>query len=234
MAALAHNDRVTPTVLAGCGGCLLLVVVAVVLLWVAASKTGLLPVPFPGVDTSPPAPSRTVEPSSAVDISKVIASAAMKSIGRGEGVEVVLTEGMLTALLRQTMEASGDVVVAERVQVAIENGGPVELYIPIVVQGRETVAIVRVLPTVVDGQPRIDIERLQLGRLRIPVFLTGNLTQKLTDTVLPDGFVNVNGSVRVDEKTAEGQAGVRITDVSLTQGAMTIRASVDPKALLNL
>ncbi len=219
MAALAHNDRVTPTVLAGCGGCLLLVVAVVVLLWVAASKTGLLPVPFPGVDTSPPAPSRTVEPSSAVDISKVIANAAMKAIGRGEGVEVEFTEGMLTALLRQTMKTVGDTVVAQRVQVAIENGGPVELYIPLMVRGRETVAIVSVVPTIQDGQPDIDIQRLQLGRLRIPLLLTAGTAQRGVNLFLDDALTQVQGAVR-------------ITDMSLTQGTITIRASVDPQALL--
>ncbi len=225
MAPLAHNDRVTPTILAGCGGCLLLMVAAVVILWIALTKTGLMPVPFPGVNAAAPAPTRIVEPALTADISKVIASAAIKSIGKEEGMEIAFTEGMLTALLRQTT-AAGDMVISERVQVAIQDGGPVELYVPIKINGsngalsgRETVAMVQVTPSMINGQINLDIKRLQLGRLRIPLLLTAGIAQRAVDLF-------------VDSELDDVGKSVRITDIVLTDGAMTIKAAVDPKALL--
>jgi len=81
------------------------------------------------------------------------------------------------------------------------------------------VAIVSVVPTIQDGQPDIDIQRLQLGRLRIPLLLTAGTAQRGVNLFLDDALTQVQGAVR-------------ITDMSLTQGTITIRASVDPQALL--
>ena len=117
-------------------------------------------------------------------------------------------------------------VISERVQVAIQDGGPVELYVPIKINGsngalsgRETVAMVQVTPSMINGQINLDIKRLQLGRLRIPLLLTAGIAQRAVDLF-------------VDSEIDDVGKSVRITDIVLTDGAMTIKAAVDPKALL--
>lgn len=164
-------------VLAGFG---LMVAVTIVFLYVSFLKTGLA-----GNSVASFEPTRVVDTgdSTLQTVKNDLVASALRSL-KGGNTQIVVTEEMLTLILREDMplESEQDGLDISRSQVAIGDG-VLEVFIPFE-RGDRSTAITMVLePTLIDSNLHIEVVDARIGSLRAPDFLTS-----IPENIINDGI----------------------------------------------
>ncbi|MBT6254396.1 hypothetical protein HOI83_04170 [Candidatus Uhrbacteria bacterium] len=200
--------------LGACGGCALIVIIGIIFLYIAATKTGLV-----GKSESIPEPSRTVEVGdSTLDSVKTdLVASVLRSLKNGEA-QVVVSEEMLTSILRDDL---ADVAAQEgldftRAQVAITNE-QLEFYLPIEQDGKKTALTMLITPVLTDGDIHLDLTEARLGTLKAPGFVTQ----------VPENLINdaINKQLETIEDSFE------LTSLTFEEGSMTLSGKVSIKGI---
>lgn len=178
--------------LGGCGSCLLIFFAVILIIlggaaWLLA-QTGLVEVPFFSRFYHEPEPSRQVgfngKGISFEDkLGEALAEQLLqnkKQLSESIPLEIILTEGELTYLLRQ-LASGGEQIKFTDSQIAVEPSGA-ELYtgVHLADKNLSTVITIYFIPQVAHGKIDLELKKVKLGNLPLPAVL-GNL---LVDSLL--------------------------------------------------
>ncbi len=197
--------------LGACGGCIVLIIVGAIILFLMVSKTGLI-----GNKTPDAEPTRVVD-ATKVNLDQVevdLTSQILRALGGGD-VEVRITEEMITAFMRDNLgaEAQQEGIDIARTQVAILEEGSLEIFMPLDVNGKATSLTITVAPSISDGSLKMDVVQVRLGTLKAPGFLTD----------IPEGLIND----AIAEQLAQLDEKITLTALDFESGALTLTGSVN-------
>lgn len=206
---------------AGCGGCLLLIILVFILAGAAAAKTGLVSVPVFSGNYKTPEPTRVVDaPRGFGTVQQTLTQSVAASVQSGT-LSIELTEEMLTALVRvgpdlPSVGADIDVDMNRAQVVVLEE--QVEVFVPIQRADRETALTIWLEPTVTsDGSLAVEQASIAVGNLRIPV---KRVTRMITDRL----------NALLDSQFAQMQGAVHLTDVQLEDGRMRLLGTISARS----
>ncbi|NQV12176.1 hypothetical protein HQ524_02345 [Candidatus Uhrbacteria bacterium] len=194
------------------GGCALIVVIAIIFLYIGISKTGLI-----GKSDTFPEPTRVVnvEAGTIDSVKTDLVASALRSLKNGEA-HVVVTEEMLTSLMRQDLAAAGEQEGLDlaNAQIAILDGF-LEVYVPLEKDGQKTALTMLVKPILENGDIHMEIEEARLGTLKAPGFITD----------IPENLINDGIKKQLDAL----DGSFELTTVLLTDGEMTLGGKISLK-----
>lgn len=194
------------------GGCLILVVIAAVAGFILLGKTGLI-----GSNDSfePPAPSRIVETDTTFDaIQSALIKSTLSSLQNGE-VSLVLTDEMLTVLMRDGLRQAGEEVFdVERAQIAIVDGAYLELFVPIETNGRETTLMAEIGLALDGSRVKASVGNVHVGNLKIP----GNFATEASEGAIQNAL---------DSQLDQVQGAIDLTELTLTEGELRLTGAVN-------
>ena len=194
------------------GGCLILVILAVIAGYVALSKTGLV-----GSEKSfdVPEPVRVVEVDSTFDeIQSTLVKSALSSLSNGE-VSLLLTDEMLTVLMRDGLAQAGEEAFdVERAQIAVVEDGHLELFIPLAINDRETALRAEIGLALTDGRVKASVGEVRVGNLKLP----GNFATSASETAIQSAL---------DSQLDDVQGALQLTGIEYTDGSLRLTGDVD-------
>ncbi len=196
----------------GCGGCLILVVILAIIGFVLLMKTGLV---GPEENFDAPTPVREVSTDSTFDeIQSALVRSALTSLTSGE-VSIVLSDEMLTVLMRDGLAQAGeDAFDVERAQIAVVEEGYLELFVPLMVNDRETTFMANIGLELVDQRVRASVDDVRIGNLRVP----GSFATAASEEAIQRAL---------DSQLSEVQGALELTDLTLTDGELRLSGAVD-------
>jgi hypothetical protein len=149
----------------------------------------------------------------AIDGDEPSRAAVPAPIDQRPDVSVGFSDGLLTALIRQSIEQGESPVPLERVTVETD-GSRLVVRGEVVVLGRRVGGRIEMEPTVVDGSLQMDVREAKLGPLPVPAnvgrlaekpindrlaTVTGGLPATVTSARVSDGGLVVTARVHVEE-----------------------------------
>jgi len=211
MAQVEETRKQTNWLLTGCGFGLLLVAVVTGVGFFFLTKTGLV---GPASAFEMPMPTRVVEATMTTDeIQQTLVSSALRSLKQGE-ITVVITESMMTALLRdgleQTRESTFDVA---RAQIVIVDHGSAELYIPLRINDRSTTLRANVGLALEGERVRVAVDGVRLGYMWLP----GRWAAEASETALQKVL---------DTQLNQAQGAIKLTGLQLQDGELRLSGTV--------
>ncbi len=213
----------------GCGGCIgLLIVVVLLFAWLIA-RTGFVSVPVFSKAYNTPEPTRVVEPGPVVsDVADVLKDSLSISYAE-KSANVALSDVMLTGLVRSLdgFVDEGDISFASafdlsNAQVAALESGSLEIFVPFDIDellgreddGRESAITMEITPLITDGELGLEINRMRIGRLSLPV----GLFDEKVDASLAGFLDNAFGDVK---------DSIQLQDIEISEGEIVISGALD-------
>lgn len=195
----------------GCGGCLTLILLALIGIYALIARTGLI---GSAQRFTPVVPERHVEVSQTTEaIQSSLMASALTSLSKGQ-VTLVLTEEMLTAFLQEGFAAANEEgILSAGAQITVQDAGYLELFVPLYLNERATALTAHVYVTLMDGRPIVRVQDVRLGYLRLPNRLAAELSERLLQKTL-------------DTQVSRVQGALSITDILLQDRALRLTGSV--------